>query len=811
MALVPWKMSEKQAFRRFHAGGSQSRLLANGYLRPLLGVSILGQSREDEAGAAWEGRDTVTGVGDTKPAVSASRPQLNEGSHSELEMLRSRRWAFLVPFMLAFGVEPDDEPFLGIAFRVVDLPPDPRLSSHRTAVSLLGAAAVVAFCASAFARLPRLTWEPGLRSWQDRLETQWVKHYLVGVARARNPRDVQTKGPPFFTSSRQQISALPGWFLLDAVAAIPWTWIGDSSVAQARKEGEMVTVEPVTRGLKVVRLIRLARLLRLAKLRQITEAAETYLEGNYAAELFMGFGKVLLLLSAVAHWGACFWHAVGSQQGGWVAELEEDWQGHSRVTPCAKYTWSLYFTLTTLTTVGYGDITPVTTEECRWVLLLLLTSAVIFSGLLGMLSDLVASVNKEHRIVAAKKRQLARYMSWRAVPKTLLCKVRRYFLFKWGTQKDYDLYEEELKKALTPTLRSELCYHIYKDASQVAETARQEVLNAAPFLAWRRAQSTDLDERPHGLREEPGHQQLGVRSGFHDCGDFLFRAGEEVKDIFILLAGTTILYRTGASELVNPSAPTCASEAGGRERSDGGNDRDADAQEDEQDAFLPAWAELEGPGLASQRRALLRHMISSLVKRMKARSRRFSGGRGRKDGGAAFKKEGKQRSTSLGRSRSNDLESQFVERWHDENLLRGLSELRKQDAVQKHAAMLIQLVWRERMRKKLDEIHKKHRPSSCYTIEAPAYFAESLHQYTVRVKSQVETVSIPRLAILLVIEKFSPWLRHRFEVFQAAVLEEKESIGETVSPKFSGKQSSSGENGERSRGSGGSGEDSWWW
>ncbi|CAK9072117.1 unnamed protein product [Durusdinium trenchii] len=574
--------------------------------------------------------------------------------------------AFLVPFMLAFGVEPDDEPFLGIAFRVVDL------------YFLLD---IIVTCLTGYRdSRGNLVSVPG----------KIVKHYLVG------------------------------WFLLDAVAAIPWTWIGDSSVAQ------------VTRGLKVVRLIRLARLLRLAKLRQITEAAETYLEGNYAAELFMGFGKVLLLLSAVAHWGACFWHAVGSQQGGWVAELEEDYRGNENKV-FARYTWSLYFTLTTLTTVGYGDITPVTTEECRWVLLLLLTSAVIFSGLLGMLSDLVASVNKEHRIVAAKKRQLARYMSWRAVPKTLLCKVRRYFLFKWGAQKDYDLYEEELKKALTPTLRSELCYHIYK-----------EVLNAAPFLAWMRGHTACVKSLA-----------TSVRSGFHDCGDFLFRAGEEVKDIFILLAGTTILYR---------------------------NDRDADAQEDEQDAFLPAWAELEGPGLASQRRALLRHMISSLVKRMKAR---------------------KQRSTSLGRSRSNDLESQFVERWHDENLLRGLSELRKQDAVQKHAAMLIQLVWRERMRKKLDEIHKKHRPSSCYTIEAPAYFAESclwpplmtwskrvcLHQYTVRVKSQVETVSIPRLAILLVIEKFSPWLRHRFEVFQAAVLEEKESIGETVSPKFSGKQS----------------------
>jgi hypothetical protein len=29
--------------------------------------------------------------------------------------------AFLVPFMLAFHVEPDDEPFLGLAFRIIDV------------------------------------------------------------------------------------------------------------------------------------------------------------------------------------------------------------------------------------------------------------------------------------------------------------------------------------------------------------------------------------------------------------------------------------------------------------------------------------------------------------------------------------------------------------------------------------------------------------------------------------------------------------------------------------------------------------------
>ncbi|CAE7357103.1 KCNH6, partial [Symbiodinium sp. CCMP2456] len=95
---------------------------------------------------------------------------------------------------------------------------------------------------------------------------------------------------------------MTGWFALDAIAAIPWSWIGDSTAAQ------------MTRSLKVVRLVRLARLLRLAKLRQITEAAEMFMEGKYLAELIMGFGKVLLLLCAVAHWCACFWHAVGNEE-----------------------------------------------------------------------------------------------------------------------------------------------------------------------------------------------------------------------------------------------------------------------------------------------------------------------------------------------------------------------------------------------------------------------------------------------------------------------------------------------------------------
>ena len=60
---------------------------------------------------------------------------------------------------------------------------------------------------------------------------------------------------------------------------------------------------------------------------------------------------------------------------------------------------------------------------------------------------------------------------------------------------DYDLYEEELKKSLTPTLKSELCYHIYKEGhSRQHVGSCQDVLNAAPFLAWSRAETETLNE-----------------------------------------------------------------------------------------------------------------------------------------------------------------------------------------------------------------------------------------------------------------------------------------------------------------------------
>ena len=73
--------------------------------------------------------------------------------------------------------------------------------------------------------------------------------------------------------------------------------------------------------------------------------------------------KLGLLITAVAHWFACMWHLIATIDDqnnyfNWIVRhnyIDSKWT--------EKYLASLYWAVTTIVTVGYGDVIPMTKNE----------------------------------------------------------------------------------------------------------------------------------------------------------------------------------------------------------------------------------------------------------------------------------------------------------------------------------------------------------------------------------------------------------------------------------------------------------------
>ncbi|CAE7240661.1 Kcnh5 [Symbiodinium sp. CCMP2456] len=293
------------------------------------------------------------------------------------------------------------------------------------------------------------------------------------------------------------------WLFLDVLAGIPWELV-NSKVPWDVQSAQLF---------KMLRLVRVMRLLRFLRVDIFNESVKMYIEIRPTLMFASGILRLLFILCAVTHWAACAWFCIGSRTGigqTWVTKhLPLDF------SVSEGYVYSLYYTLTTMTTVGYGDITPVNLGEICFSLLLLLIATVVFATVMGYLTDMIANVNSERNQQAEKILMLSNYMTWRNIPPHLYKAIRRHLLHLWETNKGYDSYEDQLQDHLTPVLRRELRFHIFG-----------RVLRNAPFLAF-------LRDFEVCLKELATKVSIRVLSR----GDHIVRIGEASDRIFILVQG----------------------------------------------------------------------------------------------------------------------------------------------------------------------------------------------------------------------------------------------------------------------------------
>ena len=165
--------------------------------------------------------------------------------------------------------------------------------------------------------------------------------------------------------------------------------------------------------------------------------------------------------------------------------------GHDATT-AVQYLYSVYWALTTLTTVGYGDITPANNAErwyatqpnqtkpshpsplgapeastafhwpstdlprpsIRYALVSLLIGALVFGYMLSSIGDLLSNVDKNAVKLDAKLVDVKDFTRWHRMGPELAARVRKYCEYFYSRQSAMD--EAAIIAHLAPALRREV-------------------------------------------------------------------------------------------------------------------------------------------------------------------------------------------------------------------------------------------------------------------------------------------------------------------------------------------------------------------
>ena len=197
------------------------------------------------------------------------------------------------------------------------------------------------------------------------------------------------------------------WFLPDLVGSFPFDLVIQAILSAALQGSSAMQI------FRVIKLARVARLIRTAKffsrLNQLSRTERFSGCANLIAVL-----KAVLLLAFTAHsFGAMFTLIIPDEGPNWMANYRS---GELASAPSfSKYVLALYWATVSLTTMGYGDVVPVTTRERMLCILVALCGSLIFSFCIGSISSLMTEAKGFDHAYRTRVRTARDYLEFREV------------------------------------------------------------------------------------------------------------------------------------------------------------------------------------------------------------------------------------------------------------------------------------------------------------------------------------------------------------------------------------------------------------
>eukprot|EP01038_Epipyxis_sp_PR26KG_P004936 gene4936-6904_t len=218
------------------------------------------------------------------------------------------------------------------------------------------------------------------------------------------------------------------WFFIDLISSFPFELVNNN----AGKASKL---------LKSVRILRLLKLSKAFKISTYIDMLEDYI--NISSSIF-GLFKIIIGVFFIAHILCCTWFGLSSimTKNTWydnnsgtnpILLTENNNYSIANAPLKTRYLVSLYWTFTTISTVGYGDIVSVNSSERLLNIIIIIIGATVFAYVISNVSTIIDNLNQSTIDTSEKISNVIGYLSDKKCSSDLSNTVLSYCIHKYKT------------------------------------------------------------------------------------------------------------------------------------------------------------------------------------------------------------------------------------------------------------------------------------------------------------------------------------------------------------------------------------------